>query len=156
MFRDALFAVKVLHDQGWLHCDLKPTNIGIIGTPLRSVLLDTGTSAYLKSGAALQPGPGCGGTRGYLAPERELEKYDHSIDIWAMGVILYELTYGNHPWKFTINPWRDEKENEELRPAFRESYQGAIDKMTGDYQSACQSPTEGFIHRRYLMHRVWL
>lgn len=139
-----------MHDQGWLHRDLKPTNIGIVGMPLRSVLLDIGTSAQ---GTALLPEPGCGGTQGYLAPERELEKYDNSVDIWAMGVILYELTYGHHPWKFAINPWREGKENEKLRPAFRKSYQDTIDRMARDYQSARRSPTEGYIHRRCFMDR---
>ena len=40
---------------------------------------------------------------GYLAPELELENYNHSIDIWSMGIILFELTYNYYPWKFSIN-----------------------------------------------------
>ena len=154
-FREALLAVKVFHDHHWMHRDLKPANIGIIGKPLRCILLDTGTSVYLKPGHGLQPNPGHRGTLNYLAPERELGKYDLSVDIWAMGVILYQLTYGHHPWKFAINPWRDEEENEKLRPEFRKSYQDVIDKMTADYQSAHQSPTQGYIHRRYSIYRAW-
>ena len=50
-FRDALVGLKSMHDADWLHRDLKPTNIGIIGTPARYVLLDVGTSAYLRPGS---------------------------------------------------------------------------------------------------------
>jgi len=80
VFRDMLLAVKVLHDNGWLHGDLKPPNIDLIGTR-----------------SALEPTPGSGGTLNYIAPERELNPYDHSVDIWGLGCVGYELTYGRHP-----------------------------------------------------------
>jgi serine/threonine protein kinase len=146
-FRDALLGVKVLHDKDWLHCDLKPANIGILheaGLP-RSVLLDIGSCRHLVRGSWLQPNPGRQGTIGYLAPEFEQRTYDHSIDIWAMGVILFELTYNIHPWKIAENPWRTG--NETLRPIFAKMYQDALDRMTEDYESAHESPTEGYIHR---------
>jgi len=146
-FRTALLAVKVMHDGRWLHRDLKPANIGLIGRPVRAVLLDVGTSRQIEAGGSLQPEPGKRGTIGYLAPELELDDYDHSVDIWAMGIILFQLTYNNHPWKFSINPWRDGKENEQLRPSFRESYERAVDKMATDYKRSRASPTSGYIHR---------
>jgi serine/threonine protein kinase len=145
VFRDALLALKVMHDQGWLHRDLKPPNIGMIGKPPRAILLDVGQATYLKPDATLDASPGCGGTLGYLAPERELQAYDQSVDIWAMGIIGYELIYGHHPWKFSSNPWRHEDENEKMRPAFHQRYQEAIDQMTNDYQSA--SRPQRYIHR---------
>ena len=157
VFRDALVGLKLMHDGRWLHRDLKPANIGLVGSPLRSVLLDVGTSARIPPGTSLQPEPGAQGTVGYLAPELELEQYDHSIDIWAMGIILYQLTYGHHPWKLTINPWRDNKECEKLRPSFQTSYQSAIDKMGRDYDMARRSPAVGFIHREcpLALQRLW-
>lgn len=82
VFRDALLEVKFLHDSGWMHRDLKPTNIDLIGRPLRAVLLDIGTSDFLEDHkGSLEHQPGCGGTVTYLAPERELRPYNHSIDI---------------------------------------------------------------------------
>ncbi|KAK3331565.1 kinase-like domain-containing protein [Cercophora scortea] len=96
-FRAALLGVKVMHDGRWLHRDLKPTNIGFIGKPPRSVLLDIGTSTHIRAGGSLRSRPGTVGTIGYLAPELELEEYDHSIDIWSMAIILFELTYNYHP-----------------------------------------------------------
>ncbi|KAK3337153.1 kinase-like domain-containing protein [Cercophora scortea] len=136
VFRDVLLAVKVLHDQNWLHGDIKPANIGMVGAPSRAVLLDTGHATYLASGVRLNPTPGQGGTLSYLAPEREIEPYDHLTDIWSLGVIGYELTYAHHPWRFALNPWRDDKkECEDLRPAFRERYQEAIDTLDRDSRS---------------------
>ncbi|KAK3385780.1 kinase-like domain-containing protein [Podospora didyma] len=150
-FRAALLGVKVMHDGRWLHRDLKPTNIGLIGKPLRSVLLDVGTSKHIQAGGSLRPEPGTVGTVGYLAPELELGDYDHSIDIWSMSIILFELTYNYHPWKYAINPWRDGKTNEALRPSFRKNYQNAMDKMVGDYRNARVSPAKGYIHRECSM-----
>jgi serine/threonine protein kinase len=46
-FCAALLGVKVMHDGRWLHRDLKPTNISLIGKPLRSVLLDVGISRHI-------------------------------------------------------------------------------------------------------------
>jgi serine/threonine protein kinase len=139
-----------MHDKRWVHRDLKPANIGQLDE-LRSVLLDVGTSRHIPADGSLPPTPGTVGTIGYLAPELELEAYDLSIDIWSMGVILYELTYNCHPWKFSINPWRDGKGNKALRDSFRKSYQNAIARMARDYKSAFASPTKGYIHREYSM-----
>ncbi|MCJ1466001.1 hypothetical protein MMC07_004620 [Pseudocyphellaria aurata] len=145
-FRDALLGLQCMHHGGWMHRDLKPTNIGLIGTSARAILLDHGQSARLQPCTVMKPKPGRVGTVGYLAPELEIEDYDHSIDIWAMGIILYELTYKYHPWLFALNPWRDRKENENLRPQFQRCYQEAIKKMMEDYNATHEAPTEGFIH----------
>lgn len=151
-FRDALLGLRVMHHGGWMHRDLKPSNIGLVGTPPRAILLDNGTSAHLPHDAMMNPTPGGVGTVGYLAPELEMDYYDHSIDIWAMGIILYFLTYSHHPWKFALNPWRDIEKNQKLRHDFRVCYQVAIDKMMKDYNAARQAPTEGYIHREYSVH----
>lgn len=148
-FRDALEAVKVMHDGRWVHRDLKPNNIGLVGTPLRSILLDTDTAAYILPSHMLRPEPGHIGTVGFLAPEFELGDYDHAVDIWAMGVILYHLTYGQHPWNYALNPWRDLRQCEKLRPSFRQRYLEATSRMTADYRDGCQSPAAGYIHRGF-------
>ncbi len=147
--REALIGVKVMHDGDWLHSDLKPANIGLFDKPYRSVPLDLGSSKQILTGSSLKCRPGTAGTIGYLAPELELEDYDHSIDIWAMGVILYELTYDEHPWRFSINPWRKGRDYEALRSSFKESYRYAANRMVKDYSSARASPTSGYIHCQY-------
>ncbi len=149
-FRDALVSLKCMHDGNWIHRDLKPPNIGLIGTPRRSVLLDVGGAAQIPPAGKLRSLPGTVGTVGYLAPELELAAYDAAVDVWAMGVMLYELTYGYHPWRLTLNPWREGSTYEELRPTFQERYETAIARMQRDFNAARQSPTAGFVHREYL------
>ncbi|TLS23446.1 uncharacterized protein PpBr36_05785 [Pyricularia pennisetigena] len=131
LFRSLLLQVKVLHDRGWLHGDLKPGNVGIIGTPQRAVLLDIGNAKHLRPGCRLDPTLGSGGTIGYIAPEREMESYDRSIDIWSLGVIGYEITYGHPPWKQPQNAWRKDRCNS-LREAFHKQYDETITKLAYD------------------------
>jgi serine/threonine protein kinase len=147
--RSALLGVKVMHDKRLVYRDLKPANIGLLRGG--SVLLDVGTFRQIPANGLLPSTPGTVGTIGYLAPELELEAYDLSIDIWAMGVILYQLTYDCHPWTFSINPWRDDKDNVALRDSFRKKYENAIARMERDYKTAFASPTQGYIHREYYM-----
>ncbi|KAL8407616.1 hypothetical protein RB594_006442 [Gaeumannomyces avenae] len=147
----------VLHAHGYLHGDLKPPNIGLLGTPPRPVLLDTGGAERLELGFTLKPTPGHGGTIGYIAPEREMEEYDHSVDIWSLGVIGYELTYGHHPWKLACNPWHDDvKKSEDLRPAFHKKYQDAMDRLARDFQAATSTsmPSQRFLHLGLLLQQM--
>ena len=150
-FREALLGLQTMHHGGWMHRDLKLSNIGLVGIPARAILLDNGTSARLSPGTKIKPSPGFLGTVGYLAPERELESYDHSIDIWAMGIVLYYLTYNDSPWGMSLNPWRDPKDPLHLSQ-FSENYAYAIDRMRADYNAARQAPRQGYIHREYSLH----
>lgn len=153
IFRDVLLGLEFLHKNGWLHRDIKPQNIGVtLGSPPRAVILDVGQAEVLALGIKLQATPGQGGTLGYLAPEREMSHYDHGADIWPMGVIAIELTYGRHPFRFAINPWRPGEQHEEIRPAFHQRYQAAVDKLSNDYRQCVGQNTanrdSSFIHRK--------
>jgi serine/threonine protein kinase len=148
VFRSAMVGTNAMHKIGWLHGDLKPANIGLVGSPLRAVLLDIGHAAQLGLGFTLDPTPGRGGTLGYLAPEREMESYGHAVDIWSLGVIGFELTYGFHPWTFAHNPWRDDRrECKDLRPEFDEAYKDAIKALTRDASEP--EPSDQHIQREF-------
>ncbi|KAI1251283.1 hypothetical protein MGN70_005849 [Eutypa lata] len=54
------------------------TNIGLVGTPLRSVLLNFGTSRNIQAIGSLEHKPG---TVSYLAPKLELKTYGYSVNI---------------------------------------------------------------------------
>ncbi|MDC0747901.1 nSTAND1 domain-containing NTPase [Polyangium mundeleinium] len=87
-----LRALVAAHERDVVHRDLKPENI---------MILDAGGVKVLDFGLA-RPGDGLytsdGGTLAYMAPEQWLgEKVDARADIWAVGVILYELLAGAHP-----------------------------------------------------------
>jgi serine/threonine protein kinase len=75
-------------------------------------------------GTLVSPIPGYGGTIFYLAPEREIQNYDYLVDVWSMGVVLYEITYEYHPWKFDLNPLSPGNEN--MRPTFHSKYSDAL------------------------------
>jgi serine/threonine protein kinase len=130
LFRDALRGLRFLHSRGWAHLDIKPQNIGVLTHPLRAVLLDLGQLSVLPIGYTLTATPGCAGTINYLSPEREMDEFGHGADVWPMGVIGYELTYGHHPFLFSANPWRGGYQYEKLRPSWREKYGKAIDRLS--------------------------
>jgi serine/threonine protein kinase len=125
LFMDALEGVNFLHTRNWLHGDLKPRNIGFHGS--RAIILDMGGAVKLRPGERVPSKPGTKGTIDYLAPEYEMKDYDHQVDTWSMGVILYELIYGHHPWRFFKNPWRPG--HEPLRHSFHIQYGKCIDKL---------------------------
>ena len=134
LFYDALRGVHFLHANNWLHGDIKPANIGIDGN--KAVLLDLGSAAELSPGSKIASTPGRGGTIWYLAPEREMTSYDMLVDIWAMGIIGYELSYGYHPWKLKCNAWRRGAQFEAFRPDFHTMYEEAMEHLYQDYQDA--------------------
>ncbi|KAI0423863.1 hypothetical protein F5Y09DRAFT_326182 [Xylaria sp. FL1042] len=59
---------------------------------------------------------------------------------------MAEVIYSNGE-EFSINPWRNGEDNENLRPSFLQSYQNAIGRMARDYNSARGSPAKGYIDR---------
>ena len=158
VYRHALLGVRILHRDRWVHGDLKPDNIGVIGTgkSAKGVLLDIGGCIRLGAGGLVPPTPGIGGTVNYLAPESELEGFDSTADIWALGVIGYELTYGHHPWRLAQNPWREGAKYEKLRPTFNELYEKAINRLKRHSQMARESPSSGYIHRMYTLIMLYL
>lgn len=87
--------VAYLHDHGIVHRDLKPANIfedeGIVK------IGDYGLSKYIscsRRGGQTESV----GTFHYMAPEIGKGEYGKEIDIYALGVMLYELATGNVPF----------------------------------------------------------
>jgi predicted Ser/Thr protein kinase len=89
-------ALEHAHKQGVVHRDLKPENI-LITSDGRAMLMDfglasAGASRLTTEGTIL-------GTVFYLAPELAVGKeYDGRADLYALGVLLYELTTGQLPF----------------------------------------------------------
>ena len=93
----ALQGLSAVHAAGIHHRDLKPANIMLEPSPgpiERVVLIDFGFATFEGSAKLTQQGTVVGSLT-YIAPERlRGEETDHRADLYAMGVILFELLTG--------------------------------------------------------------
>ena len=86
-------ALAELHRAGYLHGDIKPSNIGFTanGSPK---LLDFGLARRTNDATVV------GGTLRYLSPEvLDGRPAGEADDIWALCVVLYEMTSGRYPFE---------------------------------------------------------
>lgn len=89
--------VSYLHDKGIIHRDLKPENILLTGNCDYSIKIADFGSACLKNEAKSLNG--IAGTPYYLAPDVLKDAYDEKVDIWSIGIMLFQLITGLLPYK---------------------------------------------------------
>jgi WD40 repeat protein/serine/threonine protein kinase len=88
-------AMHQAHESGLMHRDLKPENICILKDG-RIKVMDFGLA--IRPGGASARSGGVAGTPLYMAPEMWLgRQVTGAVDLWALGVILYELLAGQPP-----------------------------------------------------------
>jgi serine/threonine-protein kinase len=106
LLRELADALAYAHAQGVVHRDLKPDNVLLSGG--HAVVADFGIAKALAAATEDGASPdarltGTGvaiGTPAYMAPEQALgdPAMDHRADLYALGVIAYEMLAGRHPF----------------------------------------------------------
>jgi len=104
LVRTLASALQTVHDAGVVHRDLKPSNV-MIDAKGQPIITDFGLATYdqrsesqlTRSGAVL-------GSPAYMAPEQvrgQLDRIGPATDVYALGVMLYQLLCGRRPFDGT-------------------------------------------------------
>jgi len=95
---EILLALEFLHKKHIIYRDLKPENI-LLDPEGHIKITDFGLAKQLGDGTGVGRTNTFCGTDEYLAPEIIVnEPYNESVDIWALGILIYEMLTGWAPW----------------------------------------------------------
>ena len=104
-------AITFLHENDFVHRDIKPENI-LLDENNNIKLCDFGWCVSLHQNEKRTTF--CG-TFEYMAPEMVCEEnYDTGVDIWALGILLYEMLHGYSPFRSL-----EQNDEEEYKGIFR-------------------------------------
>ncbi len=95
---DVLSGLVHAHSHNIIHCDIKPENILLSLTPegWTARISDFGIARLAQELATQDFGQT--GSPAYMAPERFYGKYSYASDIYAVGILLFELLVGHRPF----------------------------------------------------------
>jgi serine/threonine protein kinase/tetratricopeptide (TPR) repeat protein len=100
ILRQIAKGLQAAHEKGIVHLDLKPDNVMLVSRGRRAdqvKLVDFGLAKLLGEA---RRGDQVAGTPEYVSPERFLgAAYDHRADIYALGVLAYEILSGQVPFR---------------------------------------------------------
>jgi serine/threonine protein kinase/tetratricopeptide (TPR) repeat protein len=108
--RQVAAALAAAHAKGVVHRDVKPDNVMLVGggnqtgSPPRAVMMDFGIAKIRDNTLVTRTGTVLG-TMAYMSPEQaQGERVDAATDVWATGVMLYEMLKGERPFQGEIEP----------------------------------------------------
>ena len=98
ILREVASALDYAHKRGVIHRDIKPHNVLIEAETGRSLVTDFGIARTAEGGSLTATGM-LVGTPAYLSPEQVAgEGGDHRADIYALGIVAYEMLTGQPPF----------------------------------------------------------
>ena len=92
-------SLEYLHEQGWIHCDVKPDNF-LVNPQGEVKLIDFSIARQIKKQKRSMFGKKTiQGTRSYMAPEQIRGKpLDRATDIYGFGCVMHEMLAGKPPF----------------------------------------------------------
>ncbi|MCB9687908.1 MAG: serine/threonine protein kinase [Alphaproteobacteria bacterium] len=149
LFREAAVGVAAIHAQGLIHRDLKAENVmlvtGVDGR-LHAKVADFGLARMMDGSDRLTKHGAMVGTPAFMAPEAMAGRPGQPADLYALGVMLYEICTGRLPYEPPAEGWNAES----LANALRERRSGShppvrslapdLDPMLASTIEACLSP----------------
>ncbi len=146
LLRNLLDALHYAHERGVVHRDIKPDNVMLSGR--HALVMDFGVAKALTAAAEERQGDTLGtvlGTPAYMAPEQASAdpSIDHRADIYALGVVAYEMLSGAPPFQgrtsrqilaahVTKNPEHLSQHRENVPPALAEVVMRCLEKNPSD------------------------
>ena len=98
IFSEVAGALAHAHKRGVVHRDIKPQNVLLDAESGRALVTDFGIARTAEGGSLTATGMVVG-TPAYLSPEQVTgEPSDHRADIYALGVMMYEMLAGQPPF----------------------------------------------------------
>lgn len=104
IIQDACYGLKFAHTKNIVHRDIKPGNI-LISKRAEIKITDFGIASETSGGDTLTQSGVALGTPAYMPPEQfeDSAKVDFRADIYALGVMLYEMVTGTKPYPGTLS-----------------------------------------------------
>ena len=115
LITDILLGLEYAHDRDIVHCDLKPENILL--EPLeKGWIARISDFGIARLSEEVNPiiSRGDTGSPAYMAPERFYGRYSYASDLYAIGVILFELLVGERPFSGIFRDLRNAHLNQTI------------------------------------------
>lgn len=109
------------HEMGVVHRDMKPANV-LMDADQKPLVTDFGLAKNVNIEESISSRSRIVGTIAYMAPEQagtSSEEVDHRADIYAVGVIMFEMLTGERPFRGNVQALLAQKLQEDPQPPRR-------------------------------------